>query len=92
MDDEVTTGTGLANETQRDTMHEPHPHASKRVILGFIAVISVFVLGGIIWAQWGERIEEVCFGDDESCEVILDDDVIEARPLEYDTAAFNEET
>ena len=70
-----------------DTMHEAHPHASKRVVLGVTATIVVFVLGGIIWSRWGERIEEVCFGEDESCN-IAPSEVYLAEPLEYDSEAF----
>jgi hypothetical protein len=48
-----------------DTEHEAHEHAPKRLIVGVVAVVLVFVLGGVIWSRWGDTIEEVCFGEDE---------------------------
>jgi len=48
-----------------DTEHEAHEHAPKRLIVGIVAVVLVFVLGGVIWSRWGDAIEEVCFGEDE---------------------------
>lgn len=78
-------------EIASETMHEAHPHASKRVIIGVTAAIVVFILGGIVWSQWGERIEEVCFGEDEACDV-TSDEVFLAEPLQYDTEAFTNNT
>jgi len=72
-----------------DTQHEPHEHAPKRVIIGVVAVVAVFILGGFIWSRWGPQIEKICFGDDESCAVDPVGEYIEGT-LQYDTSVFGE--
>jgi len=72
-----------------DTKHEAHPHASKRVIIGVVAVVAVFVLGGIIWSHWGERIEEICFGDKEACSPPYGEELLN-EPPQYDPSVFND--
>jgi hypothetical protein len=72
---------------QSETQHEPHPHAPKRLIIGVLAVIVVFVLGGIIWSRWGNQIERICFGE-ESCDVEPVGEYVEGT-LQYDTSAFD---
>jgi hypothetical protein len=72
-----------------DTQHEPHEHAPKRVIIGVVAVVAVFIFGGFIWSRWGPQIEEICFGNDESCAVEPVGEYVEGT-LQYDTSAFRE--
>jgi hypothetical protein len=79
-----------SSPVQPDTQHEPHPHAPKRLIIGVLAVIVVFVLGGVIWSRWGGEIERICFGE-ESCDVDPVGEYVEGT-LRYDTSAFDQAT
>lgn len=65
----------IQNELQKgpdiDTHHEPHEHAPRRLIIGIVALALFLLIGGYVWAQWGEEIQEVCFGDGEVCTIEL---------------------
>lgn len=52
---------------QTKTHHEPHEHARSRTVLSIIAIMSLLVTGGIVWAWWGEKIQDACFGEGEVC-------------------------
>jgi len=75
-----------------ETLHEPHEHAHKRLVVGVGAVVALAVLGGIVWALWGEEIHEACFGSDGACEVELSPELVENANLELapaDQAQFD---
>jgi len=61
---------------QEDTKHEAHPHAPRRVWLGFVAV-GVVALLVVIWSKWSEPIKEFCFGEDGACPVEIDPALLE---------------
>lgn len=69
----------IQNELQKgpdiDTRHEPHEHAPRRLIIGIVALVLFLLIGGFVWAQWGEEIQETCFGDGEICTVELPDNL-----------------
>ncbi len=54
-----------------ETRHEPHEHAPRRLIIGVVTLALFLLIGGYVWAHWGEEIQEACFGDGEVCTVEL---------------------
>lgn len=56
-------------DSMSETQHEPHEHASRRVVIGVTATVLIFVLGGFIWSRWGDAIEDICFGEEGACRV-----------------------
>lgn len=66
---EEPIATSAPVPTVSETLHEAHPHAHRRVIVGIVAILLVFVLGGIVWMFWGDRIERACLGISGGCPI-----------------------
>ena len=69
--EEVEKQNTAFDDTEKNvTQHEAHPHALRRIVIG-IGAVALLVLGGIVWARWGEDIKEACTGEGEICNVEL---------------------
>ena len=62
---------GEHQEVQSDTRHEPHEHAYKRLLVGFVTIVLLGVFFFYVWPYWGDAIQEACLGDGEVCGVSL---------------------
>ena len=84
MENETTPEQEAAQDAvvQEDTRHEAHEHAHKRLFIGLGAVAAVLIVGGIVWAQWGDKIYEACFGE-TACAVEIDPALLEGG-VEFD--------
>jgi heme/copper-type cytochrome/quinol oxidase subunit 4 len=56
---------------ENDTGAVAHEHASKRLLIGFGALVLLSVVGFLIWLNWGAEIKESCFGENGVCSVDL---------------------
>ncbi len=68
------TDTESSSVAARGTHEVAHPHASKRVVWGIVALCGMIALVGI-WSQWGEEIKDACTGggDTGACVVEFDE-------------------
>ncbi len=78
MEEEKNSNEGEEVETLPDTRHGPHPHASKRLLVGIGSVVLI-TAGVVIWIFWGEEIKEVCTGSNGACTVEIPVSPLEAQ-------------
>lgn len=59
-----------------------HPHATKRVLWGIVALLSTLLLLGV-WSLWGEEIKSACTGGSNgACTIEFED--IPAEGVHFD--------
>jgi hypothetical protein len=70
-----------------DRHHEPHEHARSRVLLGIGAVLVVIGVGTFVWSQWGEEIQEACFGEKGACTIEMPEEDVAFESDAFDDMA-----